>query len=1229
MFGRLSLGSWKTARPWMVALFLFLTLTISLQADQFDTLRLYWQNYLITNGGSPSSIASTANSDWSSMNTNGSRTYLWSDLPFGSVSANIVSTFQRLQAMALAWATPGSSLQGNASLASAVAGGLDWMNTNVYTTTATEYNNWFHWEDSGPQALNNTEVLLYPALTGTQISNYCAAVDHFSPVGYPTNAAEFGWMTGANTADKVLVVGIRAILGKSSSLLTTATNNLSPVFLYVTSSDGFYADGSFVFHGNIAYNGHYGLVLLGDIPTIVDLFNGSAWQITDPGLINVYNWAINSFEPLVYNGAMMDMVRGRIVSWSYETESGDGSSTISAIRQIAQFAPSAIGTALTDWANSPHVPFGQYHFPSMDRVVALRNGFGFGISMSSTRIANYESINSGNLHGWHQGDGMTYLYNGSTENEFSSDFWPTVDPYHLPGTTAETNALGNSANEAKTTTQNWVGGAQVAKTYGVAGMSLAPISTTLMAKKSWFMFDNEIVCLGAGITCGDASGVHTTAENRRLGNPITNNFTLNGTAITPAAGWSSNLPSATPSWCALSGTGGYYFPAGNSNLQATFIANTGSWSQINSGDSGTVYTDNYLKLWFNHGLQPTNASYTYVILPNMTATSVSNYALNPDIVILTNTASIQAVKKTTLGVVAANFWTNGTSSADLISVNGKASVITSETSSNISVGISDPTQTNNNSITVTLNQSASSLLSADTGVTVQQLSPQIIFSVNVNGSHGKSFQASFQLGTPVVAIIVPTTNTVYLNSTNQTLLLTATASNTMPANVMTTSWSQTGGPGTVTFGTSNALTTTANFSANGTYSITFTANNGVTNSVSLTVVVNSFISGGVTNGLLGWWKMDETGGTIAYDSSGNGANATVHGGSFTAGYLSNALHLTGGTNNASFTSVDASQTTVAAWVRVDSNGGSSFPRILVTPGCYFNFRFDGSANNNALDFATTTTANGSTVNGEWVAPPNSIGTGSWYHVAVSYDKGSTGNVPALYVNGVKMSLTTLTSPAAAPPSYAGTTYIGNRLDLTRGWDGLIDDLRIYNRLLNDIEVQSLAGEMAAPPNLAPTVSVGANQTVIWPAIVNLNGTVADDGNPNPPGAVMVTWSEVSGPGTITFANTNALTTTASFSAAGNYQLQLAASDGQVATVSSASVTAITPPNISFQLLSGAIQFSWPSNNGNWRLQYQTNLPATGLGTNWQNLPSMTTNPFVAPFNPAAGSVFYRLLLMTN
>ncbi len=756
--GAASTGPGKFCRGLLVLIFILLPMA-SVRADQYDTLRLYWQNYLVNSGGSASGITSTANGYWSSMNTNASRTYLWNDLPFGSVSANIVSTFQRLQAMALAWATPGSSLQGNASLASTVASGLDWMNTNVYTTTTTEYDNWFHWEISGPQALNNTMVLLYPALTGTQITNYLAAVDRFSPNG---PGATYGWMTGANTSDKVLVVAMRGILGKNGAKLTSAQTNLSPVFLYVNSGDGFYTDNSFVFHSNIAYTGHYGLVLLGDIPNIVNLLQGSTWQITDPNLTNVYNWAISSFEPLIYHGALMDMVRGRAVSWSYETESEDGSGAFSAMQHIGQFAPAIVGLALTNFINSPILPPGEYHFPSMDRVVALRSGFGFGISMSSTRIANYESINSGNLHGWFTGDGMTYLYIGNSENQFNSDFWPTVDPYHLPGTTVETNAHANSAGEATTTDQNWVGGAQVAGTYGVAGMSLHAWNTTLYGKKSWFMLDNEIVCLGAGITCGGPAEVHTTAENRRLGSTITSTFTLNGTTISPQTGWSTNLPSATPSWCALSGTGGYYFPAGSSNLQATFVSSSGSWSQINSGDSSTVYTDNYLKLWFDHGLLPTNASYEYVLLPNQNATSVSNYALNPDILILTNSALIQAVKKPALGIVAANFWTNGTSTADLISVNNKASVITLENANGLSVGISDPTQTNTSSITLTLNRSAAGLISADPGVTVQQLSPQIILSVSVNGSHGKTYQAAFSYTGPGIPYIT----SAYPNGTN-------------------------------------------------------------------------------------------------------------------------------------------------------------------------------------------------------------------------------------------------------------------------------------------------------------------------------------------------------------------------------------------------------------------------------------------------------------------------------
>ena len=406
---------------------------------------------------------------------------------------------------------------------------------------------------------------------------------------------------------------------------------------------------------------------------------------------------------------------------------------------------------------------------------------------------------------------------------------------------------------------------------------------------------------------------------------------------------------------------------------------------------------------------------------------------------------------------------------------------------------------------------------------------------------------------PSASITSPAASLVYLNSTNDTLQLSATASDSQPAPPpLTTSWSQSSGPGTVVFGDANALTTTARFSAEGLYGLTFMASNGATTSLSLTIVVNPNTD--IRNGLLAWWKMDETGGSTAGDSSGNNLAATISGAAFTTGHLSNALRFNGSSDAATFASPDTSQITLAAWVRAEGRGNSQYPRILDTPGYRLFFRFDGQGTN-ALDFATYSTANG-----DWIAGANTISTGAWYHVAASYDRSSLANLPTLYVNGVKRAPQTITSPSGTQPPYSGTGYIGNKSGLSRAWNGVIDDLRIYNRLLSDAEIQLLAS--MPPANLPPVVRAGTNQAVLWPAPVNLNGTVTDDGNPNPPGAVTLTWSELTGPGIVTFANPNASATSATFSTGGSYRLQLLADDAEVAIADSLLVTAVPPANTS-------------------------------------------------------------------
>lgn len=99
-----------------------------------------------------------------------------------------------------------------------------------------------------------------------------------------------------------------------------------------------------------------------------------------------------------------------------------------------------------------------------------------------------------------------------------------------------------------------------------------------------------------------------------------------------------------------------------------------------------------------------------------------------------------------------------------------------------------------------------------------------------------------------------------------------------------------------------------------------------------------------------------------------------------------------------------------------------------------------------------------------------------------------------------------------------------------------------------------SGIPAQPVNQAPVVSAGSNMTVVLPSSAALNGTASDDGLPN--GTLTATWSMLSGPGTVTFANAASTSTTASFSSAGSYVLQLAASDGALSSTSVITVTVI-------------------------------------------------------------------------
>src|SRR5881396_1030573 len=112
---------------------------------------------------------------------------------------------------------------------------------------------------------------------------------------------------------------------------------------------------------------------------------------------------------------------------------------------------------------------------------------------------------------------------------------------------------------------------------------------------------------------------------------------------------------------------------------------------------------------------------------------------------------------------------------------------------------------------------------------------------------------------------------------------------------------------------------------------------------------------------------------------------------------------------------------------------------------------------------------------------------------------------------------------------------------------------------------SAHAQLPPPPplpgvNLAPVVNAGRDQVITLPGIATLTGAAIDDGLPIPP-VLTTTWSQVSGPGTVSFSNANALISTATFSASGPYVLRLTASDGALAASDDVAVTVNPVPVI--------------------------------------------------------------------
>jgi hypothetical protein len=169
----------------------------------------------------------------------------------------------------------------------------------------------------------------------------------------------------------------------------------------------------------------------------------------------------------------------------------------------------------------------------------------------------------------------------------------------------------------------------------------------------------------------------------------------------------------------------------------------------------------------------------------------------------------------------------------------------------------------------------------------------------------------------------------------------------------------------------------------------------------------------------------------------------------------------------------------------------------------------------------------------------------------------------------------------------------------------------------DLETSDEITITVHPQNQAPTVNAGTDRTISLPQdTLSLGGMVTDDGLPVG-GTLTLQWSQVSGPGTVTFSQPNAIVTSAAFSAAGTYVIRLTANDGELSTSDELTVT-VTPPNQAPSVQAGADQtITLPTNSVN--LSGTVSDDGLPVGSTIQVAWSQVSGPSLAQFSNASSA----------
>lgn len=532
--------------------------------------------------------------------------------------------------------------------------------------------------------------------TDAEIKTYTDPIEHFVP------DAEYFRKTlvnpfkalGGNLVDMGRVKIIEGLLRKDNTIIEKTSHSLKNLFTTATKAEGFYADGSYIDHTNVAYTGAYGNVLIDGLTQLLPIIQETDYKISNQELDMVYKWINQSFLPLIVKGELMDMSRGRSISREAASSHAAAVEVLRGFLRLANMSneernldlKSTIKTIITsnkfynvfnnlksysDIANmnkllndstvaTKPLKSNLSTFNSMDRLAYYnaKKDFGFALSLHSKRTLNYEGMNDENTRGWYTGDGMFYIYN-SDQSHYSNHFWPTVNPYKMAGTTEKDakredttkEFMSKHSKDAKektgqvTGTSDFVGSVKLNDHFALAAMDFTNWDRTLTAQKGWVILNDKIVFLGSNIKNTNGIGnVSTTIDQRKDDSKTPYTTYVNGKTIDLKQASSQQFTDTKSVFLESKEPGrniGYIFFK-NSTIDIERKEQTGTWNSINRTSKNTSIVSNpFITISQKHDNK--GDSYGYMMVPNIDRTSFDKLANSKEVELLENSSKQQVI----------------------------------------------------------------------------------------------------------------------------------------------------------------------------------------------------------------------------------------------------------------------------------------------------------------------------------------------------------------------------------------------------------------------------------------------------------------------------------------------------------------------------------------------------------------------------------------------------------